>query len=276
MIESIYDGEFFDPEATLACGQVFRWERKAEGFRVYAGDKACFVFRRGSKTVVRSREEDEEYFFNYFDLGRDYAPIAARAAECGFPAAAEAARFGRGIRILNQEPEETIFSFILSQNNHIPRIRAVIGRLCAALGEKRDFGNEAYCAFPKTSALAAQSEAFYRDAGCGYRAKYMAETARRLAKEGTESLAALPTPALRERLTAFSGVGPKVADCIALFGFHRTDAFPVDTWIEKVYREEFGGKLKDRKKIAAYFAELFGGCGGYIQQYLFYSKRERR
>ena len=78
---------------------------------------------------------------------------------------------------------------------------------------------------------------------------------------------------LKQKLLSIFGVGPKVADCVALFGFHRSDSFPVDTWIEKVYREDFKGKLKDRNKISEYFVEKFKENSGYYQQYLFYYKR---
>ena len=74
-------------------------------------------------------------------------------------------------------------------------------------------------------------------------------------------------------LTGVSGVGPKVADCVSLFGFNRTDSFPVDTWIQKVYQQDFDGKLTDRNKIAEWFVNKFGKYSGYFQQYLFYYKR---
>ena len=86
----------------------------------------------------------------------------------------------------------------------------------------------------------------------------------------------METEALREKLLSFSGVGRKVADCILLFGFHRTDAFPVDVWTERVYRERLGGTLKCREGIAKELSERFGQDSGYFQQYLFYFEREGR
>ena len=83
----------------------------------------------------------------------------------------------------------------------------------------------------------------------------------------------LTTAELRKRLMKIKGIGPKVADCVALFGYHRADSFPVDTWIEKLYREDFKGTLKDRKKITDFFLNEFGEYSGYIQQYIFYYKR---
>ena len=116
---------------------------------------------------------------------------------------------------------------------------------------------------------------FYAELGAGYRAAYIAETAKKIAVEGLP-FASFRGARLREALTGFKGVGPKVADCIALFGFADTAAFPVDTWIEKAYREDMGGTLKKREEISAYLSEKFGEYGGFMQQYLFYYKRGRR
>ena len=88
-----------------------------------------------------------------------------------------------------------------------------------------------------------------------------------------ERLEKLDGAQLKRELLKYKGVGGKVADCIALFGFGKTDSFPVDTWLEKVYREDFGGQLKDRDKITKFFTDKFGEYSGYMQQYLFYGKR---
>lgn len=269
-----YGSEYFDPAATLGCGQVFRYfPAGEEGSLVLSAGRACLLRREGGCTFLSAEEDDFSYFERYFDLSRNYADICARVCALGIPRLCEAAAFGRGIRILNQDPAETIFSFIVSQNNNIPRIRAILARLCEALGEARTACGHGYFSFPRLEALAGQGEAFYASLGCGYRARYLAQTARLLAAEGTERLSALPTPRLREALLRLPGVGPKVADCILLFAFHRTEAFPVDTWVEKAYRS-LGGTLRGREKIAAALAEKFGDLGGYVQQYLFYFERE--
>lgn len=268
-----FESEFFDPAATLGCGQAFRYLPAEEGTLVLSAERACLLRREGDVTFLSAEEEDFAYFQRYFDLSRSYAEILARIGALGIPRLCEAAAFGRGIRILNQDPAETIVSFIVSQNNNIPRIRAILSRLCEALGEERSACGHGYFAFPRIERLAEQGEAFYASLGCGYRARYLAGTARLLAEEGTEKLAALPTSRLREALLRLPGVGPKVADCILLFAFRRTEAFPVDTWVEKAYRS-LGGTLSGREKIAAALAEKFGDLSGYIQQYLFYFERE--
>lgn len=273
-IKRRYDGEYFVIKDTLCCGQVFRFFPYGKGYKIIASDKCAYVYDEDGKANVECREEDEEFFFEYFDLARDYSAIvnSAKSENAGILAAA--AQEGKGIRILNQDPEETLFSFIVSQNNNIPRIKGIIERLCLALGEERDFFGEKYMAFPTASRLAEKDEEFFKSAGLGYRAEYV----RRLAVEIASGLdvrqfGKLSTRELKNRLLSIYGVGRKVADCVALFGYRKSDSFPVDTWLEKVYREDFGGELKNREKIAEYFSERFGENSGYYQQYLFYHKR---
>lgn len=266
-----YDAKYFDPLQTLDCGQVFRFFPDGDGFKVIAGDKACKVGKKGFKTVVES--DDCDFFYNYFDLGRDYSEIVARVKDFGIPLLSRAAEACSGLRLLNQNPEETIYSFIISQNNNIPRIKGVISRICGGLGKKFYFAGGEESAFPDTAAMAGAGKEFFKNAGAGYRDTYLAETSRYILENGLSEFGISDGALLKARLMKLRGVGPKVADCIALFGFGRRGNFPVDTWIEKIYREDFGGKETDRKKINAFFTQAFGEISGYVQQYLFYAKR---
>ena len=266
------DAAYFNPRDVLECGQIFRFIPFKEGYKVFSADKACYVHTQKDRTLIEC--EDGDYFYNFFDLGRDYAAIIEKANSFGVPLLTRGATLGAGLRLLNQSAEEMIYSFIISQNNNIPRIKGIIERICEKLGEEREFMGEKYHAFPSSAALAAQGAPFYKQLGAGYRDNYLAATSARIAAEGIEMLYPLPTPQLKKQLTTYTGIGPKVADCISLFGFGRRESFPVDTWIEKLYREDFGGTLKDRNKINAYFCNLFGEDAGYMQQYLFYAKRE--
>lgn len=266
-----YDSTYFNPKDVLECGQIFRFTPYKEGYKVYTADKACYVYTNGCKTIVSC--DDGDYFYNFFDLGRDYAAINAKAESYGVPLLTHGSEAGRGLRLLNQNAEEMIYSFIISQNNNIPRIKGIIERICTALGEEREFMGEKYYAFPSSSALAARPPEFYKGLGAGYRDNYIAHTSARIAAEGIDGLFTLGSQSLNKALLGYVGIGPKVADCISLFGFGRRERFPVDTWIEKLYHEDFGGTLKDRNKISAYFCDLFGEYAGYMQQYLFYAKR---
>lgn len=272
MQEIVFPSEYFSPRATLTCGQVFRFRELGEDFLLFAGERACRIGER--EGLVHILCEDAAFFEEYFDLKRDYAAICAAAQAGSDPFVCRAAQCGKGIRILRQDPAETIVSFLLSQNNNIPRIRSLLFRLCEALGERRSFCGEEYFTFPATEKLASAGEAFYRELGFGYRAAYLVQTCARLCERMPDP--SLSTKELRGQLLSLPGIGPKVADCILLFGYARTEAFPVDTWVERIYRERMGGALRDREKIAAYFRGRFGAEGGIVQQYLFYYEKEER
>ena len=266
--------EYFSAQATLECGQTFRFERDGGGYFVCAGERACRITETETSVKIDCKAGDAEYFSHYFDLSRDYSQIVSQAEQTENKYLCEAARYGKGIRILNQAGEEMIVTFLLSQNNNIPRIKQMVSRLCAALGEKRNFYGREYRAFPSAQKLAEQDAEFYKKLGFGYRAEYIASAAREIAQNGAAELSKLETGELRERLLKMRGVGRKVADCILLFGFHRTDAFPVDVWTERVYRERLGGTEKNREKAAKELEKKYGEFSGYFQQYMFYYERE--
>lgn len=267
-----FNAKYFNPEHVLECGQIFRFRPYKDGYFVNSADKACYVYSDGVKTVVEC--DDADYFYNYFDLARDYEEIVNYAKSLNIPLLTKSSELFCGLRLLNQNREEMLYSFIISQNNNIPRIKGIISRICGGLGEKKEFIGEEYYTFPSTQKLAAAGAEFFKNAGCGYRDKFLAETAARVLSEGITRLDGLSTAELKKELLTYKGVGGKVADCISLFGFGKRDSFPVDTWIEQVYREDFNGTLTDRKKITEYFLNLFGDKSGYIQQYLFYGKRQ--
>ena len=276
MEKIVFNGEYFNLRDTLNCGQVFRFfaaEDRGGAYFVNSADKRCLAYNDGDNAVIECESEDRAYFENYFDLTRDYGAIVNAATAQG-GVLKTAAKLGKGIRILNQDKAEALFSFIVSQNNNIPRIKGIIERLCAGAGKKRTFCGAEYYTFPTAAELAAKPLEFFKEIGLGYRAEYikcLADGFKATFKE--KEFSALTTKDLKKWLVAIHGVGPKVADCVSLFGFHRLDSFPVDTWIEKVYRENFNGTLTDRAKIADYFVETFGKNAGYFQQYLFYFKR---
>jgi len=264
--------EYFNIKDTLDCGQIFRYTPQNAGYCVFSGEQACLLEESGGVVTVSC--DDEEYFKNYFDLDRDYSNIVRAARDTGNEFLSAAAECGKGIRILKQDAEEMLFSFIVSQNNNIPRIKGIIDRLCNALGGERTIGDITYRTFPKAAQIAQKPVDFYKSIGLGYRASYLPAVADALLGGfDIEAAKSLSTADLKKELVKLKGVGPKVADCVLLFGFNRADSFPVDTWIEKLYRENFGGTLTDRNAITKYFTDAFGDNAGYFQQYMFHYKR---
>lgn len=275
MTKIITEEEFFNVKDTLECGQIFRFKPFEKGYLVFSKDRACYACNENGKAIIECKTDDEEYFRNFFDLSRDYSSIYSRAKKSEYDIVSLAAEAGKGIRILNQDKTETLFSFLTSQNNRIPRIKSIIERTCAARGVKNSFSGEEYYSFPLPQELFDENVGFYNGLGYGYRSDFIRSTAKRLIENADEldKMTALSTKELKESLMSFKGVGPKVADCVSLFAYHKTDAFPVDTWIEKLYREDFNGAEKNRNKINEFFVNSFGEDSGYIQQYVFYYKR---
>lgn len=260
----------FDPESILTSGQLFRFgETAPKKWWVATGENFATIEEMGEASYV-IHSSNPTHFVTFFDIDTDYDEILTRLS--GVEVLRPALEYGRGVRLMRQPLVEVIINFIISANNNIPRIRKSVEAICERFGTKTAWGH----AFPTLSQLACATEEDFANFGCGYRAKYLVETIGRLQNDGVvEALKNAPdTHAARQILLSLKGVGPKVADCILLFGFGRYDVFPVDTWIDKVYREDFGGSLGSRPKIAEWFVEQFGADSGYCQQYLFYYKRK--
>lgn len=271
-----FESEFFNVRDTLTCGQVFRFNAFEDGSYTVKSKGEIAKLRVEGDTVQVTSTNDE-YFENYFDLKKDYSALLESVLSCNNEKVKKVAEKYRGIRILRQDGIEAFFSFLVSQNNNIPKIKSTIEKLCVALGEKRIFNGEEYYAFPTSEAFFKADLSVLKQSGLGYRAEYVKEAAVKI-RSGEidfEKLNRLDTVALKKELLKIKGVGDKVANCVTLFGFGRSDSFPVDTWIEKIYREDFDGKLTDRAKISRYFLDTFKENSGYVQQYLFYAKREK-
>ena len=255
----------FDIKHTLECGQVFRFKVLDFGYIVYSKDQIAHIYcqKDGTKIICKN----QKYFINYFDLDTDYAIIKSELDKENL---SDAINFGAGIHILKQDPIETIISFIISANNNIPRIKKTIEKLCEGYGT--NCGD--YYAFPTLQQLNNVSYSFLKEIGCGYRAEYLMDTIKRLQNFDCDEICTMDTLNARKRLIELKGVGRKVADCILLFGFYKTDVFPTDTWITKVYTDEFGDNNMSPIKISEYYSNKFGNLSGYAQQYMFYAKRK--
>ena len=264
-----FDATYFNVRDTLECGQIFRYKQlDGDAYAVFSQDKYAELTTVDGVVQVFTTEKD--YFWHFFDLDTDYAEKVARISAIS-PLMKEAASFGKGVRILNQDLTEMIFSFIISANNNIKRIQLIIDRMCNALGADTPFGK----AFPTVEAMAQAPVELYTSIGAGYRDKYLSETAKMLLDYDLDGLTHLNSEQARAELLKFLGIGPKVADCILLFGLKRGDVFPVDTWLKKVYHEYFEAGHKD-SEISRFFCNLFGDDAGLCQQYLFYFQRKYR
>lgn len=264
----VYDKTQFNPKHILECGQVFRFgiDKNNNYYVISKGNKATIIEKNDCYEIISN---DANYFIVYFDLNTDYSKIKSILSKNKI--LSKMIPFGYGIRILNGDPLEMIFSYIISQNNNIKRIQKIINKLCE-LGEKKDD----YFAFPSIEKLANTPLEFYQNLGAGYRDKFLKQTADSLKNVNLEEIKQKSTDEIYNFLISLQGVGPKVASCILLFGFQKKDKFPVDTWIEQVYYNHFDTKKLTRPEIQKYFENIFKEHSGLAQQYLFYYERERK
>lgn len=259
---------------TFDCGQCFRFDPdSSQGYKncvsgVAFGRSVSFADGEDGTLLVRSdRETYEKLWKSYLALDMDYEVIneGLISALSGDGAAHMklAAERSAGIRILRQDRWEALCSFIVSQNNNIPRIKKIIAEMCRRYGEEIEGGY----AFPTAEALAAAGEEAIFNMRTGFRAKYIYDAAKKVAS-GELSLDAVAAAESYEEaekmLLSVSGVGPKVAACTLLFGFGRYEAFPVDVWIKRVIERRFPAGLDPK---------VFGSYAGIAQQYLFYYER---
>lgn len=254
----------FDLNQTLDCGQAFRWRQTGTGHWVGAayGQVLSLRVKEENLELSCSQEEWDQTWRAYFDLDEDYDRIRKELAALN-PVLAEAAAFAPGIRILRQEPWEALCSFILSQNNNIKRIKGLVDRFCRLFGQPIAEGE--WYAFPQVETVAALSKEDLDPLRCGYRAEYVLAAARKVAVGELDLARIAQEPAAfgRQELQKIHGVGPKVAECALLYGFHKTDCFPMDVWMKRAMARLLPGVRP----------EDFGGSAGVAQQYIFHYSR---
>lgn len=262
----IYGLEDFDLPHTLDCGQAFRWEEKENGvWKGVAFNKYLELQKLPDNTVIlfnTTKQDFENIWRGYFDLDRDYKAIIK--AISGNEILNKASNFGNGIRVLNQEPWETLCSFIISQNNNVKRIKGIISRLCENFGEDMD-GFYTFPSAEKISKLSLEDLSVIR---AGFRGKYILDAAKKVSggEVWLENLKNMPIDEARNELMKINGVGPKVADCALLFSHRHIEAFPKDVWIKRAMETLFDGNLP--KEALPY--------AGIVQQYIFFYARETK
>lgn len=262
----IHGIEEFDLPHTLDCGQAFRW--KTDQNNLWSGvayDRQLSLEKLKDGTVVlynTSKSDYEKIWKDYFDLNRDYREIIEILSQD--ETLKKACEYSYGIRILNQEPFETLCSFIISQNNNIKRIKGIIERLCENFGDKKD----GFYTFPTAQKLASLTLDDLQVLRSGFRAKYLLDAAQKVANNEIDlySLKDMSLDEARNELMKIKGVGPKVADCCLLFSHHHTEAFPKDVWIKRAMEILFQGELPD-------FAQKYAGIA---QQYIFFYARDTK
>lgn len=273
------DVENFDPKHIFECGQCFRWIKQEDNsYTGVAMGRVINVKKINNKIYLdnTTKEDFENIWYDYFDLGNDYKEIIDKLKVMD-EYLEKATEFGEGIRILKQDSWEMLISFIISSNNRIPMIQRAINNLSKNFGTYiGEYNGQDYYAFPTPKQLNKASQEEIRACSTGFRDKYIKSTTQIVNNEGINVLdyRKLSTEDCLKELLKFNGVGPKVGDCIALFGMQKYDTFPVDVWVKRVMQEFYVAEDLNLTKIRKFGIEKFGELSGFAQQYLFYYARE--
>ena len=258
-------------------GQIFRFNIYEDEFSLVAGDKLLFIKEDGDGYILScSEEEFNDFWLDYFDLRLDYKEYEKNIPKSDL-FLINATEYSYGIRILNQDKWEMLISFIISQRKSIPAIKSSVEKLSKVYGKKIDMqvpdfiknidSDTEFYSFPPPEALAYASIDELNACSLGYRSPYIEATAKAVFRKDIdlEELSKLNDTELLAALMSLKGVGIKVANCVALFGYHRIAAFPIDVWIKRMIDEHYDGEFP---------LELYEGYAGVIQQYIFYYGRE--
>ncbi|MDQ6693902.1 MAG: hypothetical protein M3014_05715 [Chloroflexota bacterium] len=282
-----YSPTAFSLDHTLASGQAFRWKRMADGWWVGVIGNSVFSIRQDDDLFTwwsypQSDPQQESTLRDYFQLQTDMGEIVSRVSQAD-PAAGEAAARWSGLRLLRQEPEEAILSFVCSTANSVPRIAHSIGRFSEHYGKYiTEHNGQSYYTFPSARVLAEVDPLeLTATSSLGFRGRNLVKVAKQISERGEGWAASLRNMPYREahgELVALNGIGAKIADCVCLFALDKTEAVPVDTHVWQLAKTFYFPDWPQRKSLtnASYnmvgdaFRDRFGDLAGYAQNFLFY------
>lgn len=273
---TLHPDQPFDLDATLSCGQVFRWDRDAAGWwRGIVGNKVLKIRQDGRRLTYTGMPRS--FIRDYFSLDTDLVAILASIDTDPFMHAC--IKKNHGLRLVRQPPWECAVSYICSTNSNIPTIRRRIASIAERFGTPVGFEGRIYYTFPEPATIFCGGNEALVPCRLGYRQSYVLCTSGLVTDEKAweDTIRRLSCDEARKELIRLHGVGPKAADCILLFAFQKYETFPVDVWIRRIVQEHYlpgldtGHPLTIREydRIRTFGREHFGEYCGYAQEYLY-------
>lgn len=257
---------------------MFRWRQEPSGAWVGAdGDHVYRVTIDANLLQVETTATREEFDL-LFRLDWDGNAIVTEILDRG-PELKPLVLQLPGLRVMRpSDPVETLVSFLCTPNNNVGRITNMVRHLAL---HGADMGAYGLHRFPTLEMVASLPERELRAHGFGYRAATIPKGALHVLDCGgrawLESLKNVPYHEAHAALMGIPGIGPKLADCIALFALHHTLAVPVDThlWqaVVRLYRPDWVGKsltASRYREIGDMMRGRFGALAGWAHQFLFY------
>ena len=257
-------------------GQVFNWIKLRDSKYVIPFRNQALKIEQQKERLIMSCNDEQFYniWYNYFDMGTDYFAINFSAKRIDDYMKICANR-GSGVRILRQDLFEMIITFALATATNIPRIKAMVESINQVCGTEhkqsvKEGGRIIWYEFPSPNAILENQDELDK-CKLGYRKDIIVDLCQDIVDGwlDLQELSQMSYEDAKEYLMQFNGIGPKVADCICLYGLHHTQAFPVDTHIEQILKREYDC---DCEVFTDWYLDNLRGSEGIIQQYMFYNE----
>lgn len=267
----------FNLHNTVTCGQIFRFCEKSDGsYTIILSDRVVNLRLDGNKLYIDSNNMDniETVIRNYFDLNYDYDCINKKIIEVD-ESKKDIVEFCSGLKMINEPRFEVCISYILSANNGVPQIRGALDNISKKFGEKVVFRGKDYFLFPDIDRLKNASQVDFRDCKAGFRDKYIYDFVQKVANNlfDLSLIDSMDSDEALSYLMSNKGIGEKVASCILLFGYHRFDVYPIDTWVKKYMKDNYG--IIKVSEIRSLLRSLYNeNCGLFIQYIFNYSRNK--
>lgn len=252
---------------TLDSGQIFRYWKEDDGYRIVHGNHAFFVSVKDNQ--IRFRDIPKSKLISFFRLDDDYSSILKEMSKD--TTITSAIKKYPDLRLLRQDPWECTISFLCSSATNIPRIKRDLENIARTFGCEK----EGFYLFPKIGEIDNLNK--IKKCGTGFRARYLYEANNTITPSFFTKLKQKSYEEAKAMLMELPGIGPKVADCILLFSLDHLNAFPIDVWMEKVLRENYRNHIKTKKanhnQLHAFAQNYFKPYAGYAQQFLYHWRR---
>ena len=260
----IHELEWFSLDKTLGCGQCFRWYKDSLGnWLGVVRSKGARMMNFEEGVILACYPEDLDFWIDYFDLHTDYLEINRNFMIDEY--SAKCVEESNGLRVLRQDKYEALVHYIISQNNSISNISKSIQKFCSIYGDlvhKPELNMQFYDLPTPEKVCTMGFQGLYQ-CSMGYRAEYLESLFKFLVKYPgwLDEIDKLNTHELLKELQTLKGVGPKVANCEALFAYNRTECFPIDVWIRRMIARHYGG-ISPQQRLGKY--------AGIFQEYLYF------
>ena len=267
----------FNLKDTVTCGQIFRFvEENDNSYTVILSDRVINIKQEKNELIIKSSNEDnlKKVVTNYFDLNSNYDQVNKKLLSIDNELK-EVIDYCSGLKIINEPRFEVIISYILSSNNRVPQIKNALDNISKVYGKKIVFLDKEYYLFPSLEELKNCDINSLRNCKTGFRDKYIYDFINKIVNKefDIDYIDKLSSDEALSYLMTLNGVGEKVASGILLFGFHRFDVFPIDTWVKKYMKDKYN--IEGVNNIHNFTYNKYGELSGLAIQYMFNYKRNK-